>query len=202
VSPAGYGWVFPKDDHLTVGVGCRLSKLRDGPTLFKNFLKAIPELEGKAIPQPQAQLIPLGGAVHVPVVADRVLLAGDAAGFAEPLLGEGIYFAIKGGQIAAETAKEACYADSFDRKSLSKYERRCESAFRGDFDFAFRLARLSYLENYDMDLLAKFFFSDKRFHDCMIGLMDGSIRYRDVKTKLARLYLKYRLAKFGLPIRA
>ena len=202
VSPAGYGWVFPKDDHLTVGVGCRLSKLRDGPGLFKDFLRSIPQLEGDKVPRPQAQLIPLGGAAHVPVAADRVLLAGDSAGLAEPLLGEGIFFAIKSGQIAAETAREACRIERFDCQSLSNYERRCEAEFRVDFDCAFRLARASYLENYDMERLAKFFFSDERFHDCMIGLMDGSIRYRDVKTKLARLYLKYRLAKFGLPIRA
>lgn len=202
VSPAGYGWVFPKDDHLTVGVGCRLSKLRDGPDLFKSFLSAVPELEGHEVPTPQAHLIPLGGAVRVPVVADRVLLAGDSAGYAEPLLGEGIYFAIKGGQIAAETAEEACRTGCFDSQFLSKYEARCATAFGTDFNAAFRLASLSYLENYDMDRIAKFFFSNKRFHECMIGLMNGTLRYRDVPTRLAWLYFKYKLAKLGLPIPA
>jgi len=202
VSPAGYGWVFPKNDHLTVGVGCRMSKLRDGPTLFKSFLKFIPELEGYEIPSPRAHLIPLGGAAQVPVAAERVLLAGDSAGFVEPLLGEGIYFAIRGGGIAAEIANEACQSGRFDRGFLERYEERCASALRADFASAFRLARLSYLENYDMDLLAKFFFSDERFHDCMIGLMNGSVRFRDVQRKLAWPYLKYRLAKLGLPIPA
>jgi len=202
VSPAGYGWVFPKDDHLTVGVGCRLSKLRDGPDLFKTFLRAIPELEGHEAPRPQAHLIPLGGAARVPIVADRVLLAGDSAGFAEPLLGEGIYFAIKSGQIAAEIAEKACRSGRFDCVSLSTYQRLCESAFGIDLDFAYRLARLSYLENYDMDRLAKFFFSNKKFHECMTGLMNGTLRYRDVQKKLAWLYFKYKLAKLGLPIPA
>jgi geranylgeranyl reductase family protein len=199
VSPAGYGWIFPKDDHLTVGVGCRLSKLRDGPELFKSFVGSITELKGHEIPCPQAHLIPLGGAGYVPTVSDRVLLAGDSAGFAEPLLGEGIYFAIRGGQIAAQIVEEACRTEKFDAEYLKEYERRCQGDFGIDFEFAFRLARLSYLENYDMDGLAKFFFSDKRFHQCMIGLMDGSIRYREVRTKLAWLYLKYRLAKLRLP---
>jgi geranylgeranyl reductase family protein len=202
VSPAGYGWIFPKDDHLTVGVGCRLSKLRDGKELFGGFLNKVPELQECDIPSPQAHLIPLGGAVHVPVVTDRVLLAGDSAGFAEPLLGEGIYFAIWGGQIAAQVVQEACRTARFDAEFLRTYERRCKSAFGADFEVAFRLAKSSYLENYDMDRLATFFFSSRRFHECMVSLMDGSMRYRDVQTKLAWHYLEYRLSKLGLPIRA
>lgn len=51
VSQAGYGWVFPKDDHLTVGVACRLSKLRDAQGLFYDFVKRIPELTGYEIPK-------------------------------------------------------------------------------------------------------------------------------------------------------
>ncbi|HXX72520.1 MAG TPA: NAD(P)/FAD-dependent oxidoreductase [Candidatus Acidoferrales bacterium] len=201
VSPAGYGWVFPKDDHLTIGVGCRMSKLRDGPALFKSFLKCIPELAGHDVPSPKAHLIPLAGTGRVPMVADRVLLAGDSAGFAEALLGEGIYFAIKGGQIAAEITDEACKSGRFS-ECLAKYERRCDREFGADFAAAYKLARLSYLENYDMDRLAQFFFSDKRFHDCMVGLMNGSIRHRDVPTKLAWPYFKYKLARLGLPIQA
>ena len=194
ISPAGYGWIFPKDDHLTVGVGCRLSKLRNGPELFKNFAASIVELKGHEVPNPKAHLLPLGGAAHVPVVADRVLLAGDSAGFAEPLLGEGIYFAIRAGRIAAEVADEACRTGRFEVDSLREYERRCESDFGPDLRFAYQLARLTYLENYDMDRLGEFFFSKPKFHKCMIGLMDGSMRYRDVRTKLAWLYFKYRLA--------
>ena len=201
VSPAGYGWVFPKDDHLTVGVGCRMSKLRDGPALFKSFLKCVPELTGHEIPNPNAHLIPLGGTGRMPILADRVLLAGDSAGFTEPFLGEGIYFAIKSGQIAAEIAEEACNSGS-SSESLAEYRRRCDEAFRADFASAYKLARLSYLEEYDMDRLAKFFFSDKRFHDCMVGLMNGSIRYRAVPRKLAWPYFKYKLAKLGFPIQA
>jgi geranylgeranyl reductase family protein len=193
VSPAGYGWIFPKGDHLTVGVGCRLSRLRNGLELFKSFAGNIAELKGHEIPNPKAHLLPLGGAAQVPVVADRVLLAGDSAGFAEPLLGEGIYFAILSGQIAAETAKEACRTGNFQADSLRDYQRRCETEFEADFRFAYQLARLTYLENYDMDRVGKFFFSKTKFHECMVGLMDGSLRYREIRWKLAWLYFKYRL---------
>ncbi len=86
-------------------------------------------LETFEIPKPQAHLIPLGGAAEVPKARDRILLAGDSAGFAEPLLGEGIYFSIWGGQIAADVAAEACEQEKFDREFLSQYERRCWNAF-------------------------------------------------------------------------
>jgi geranylgeranyl reductase family protein len=200
VSPAGYGWVFPKDDHLTVGVGCRLSKLRDAHGLFNGFVKRVPEIEGRAIPKPKAHLIPLGGVASVPYVADRILLAGDSAGFAEPLLGEGIYFAILGAQLAARTAAEACENDRFDAEFLSRYTKRCRAAFQSDFDMAYQMAKVSYLEDNDMDRVARLFFSNKRFQEFMVGLMDGSVRYRDARVKLAWPYLKYRLSKLGFPV--
>ncbi|MFI5449772.1 MAG: NAD(P)/FAD-dependent oxidoreductase [Candidatus Bathyarchaeia archaeon] len=198
VSQAGYGWIFPKDDHLTVGVGCRLSKVRDAQELFGNFVKGIPELQGRAIPKPKAHLIPLGGIAKVPIAADRILLAGDSAGFAEPLLGEGIYFAVLGGQIAAEVALAGCSACRFDQDFLSSYTRRCHKEFGRDFDVAYRVACFSYLEQYDMDRVARFFFSEKKVQECMVGLMEGTMRYRDVQAKLAWQFLKYQVAKLGL----
>lgn len=199
VSPAGYGWVFPKDDHLTVGVGCRLSKLREAHELFYGFVKRIPELAEFDTPKPQAHLIPLGGVAKIPTVRDRMLLTGDSAGFAEPLLGEGIYFAIWGGQIAAEVAAEACRQNRFDCEFLDAYRRRCAKAFGVDFEVAYRVACFSYLEQYDMERVSRFFFGEKKVQDCMVGLMEGSLRYRDVQAKMAWPYLKYRLARLGLP---
>jgi geranylgeranyl reductase family protein len=199
VSPGGYGWVFPKDDHLTVGVGCRLSRLRDGMDLFNSFVKRIRELKGFEIPKPQAHLIPLGGAAKVPSVRDRMLLAGDCAGFAEPLLGEGIYFSIWGGQLAAQVAAEANHQERYDEKSLAKYEGMWRNAFGVDFDIAYNIACMSYLENYDMDRFARYFFDEKKVQECMVGLMDGSVRYRDAKVRLAWPYFKYRLARLGFP---
>jgi geranylgeranyl reductase family protein len=199
VSTAGYGWIFPKDDHLTVGVGCRLSKLRDAHSLFDAFTKGIPALRNSDIPTPKAHLIPLGGAVKVPTVSNRVMLAGDSAGFAEPLLGEGIYFSILGAQIAARTAIRACQSSKYDVKFLRQYENEHAEMFGKDFDVAYRVACFSYLEQYDMARFARFFFSEKRVQECMIGLMDGTIRYRDAQMKLVWPYFKYRLAKLGMP---
>jgi len=128
-----------------------------------------------------------------------MLLAGDSAGFAEALLGEGIYFAIWGGQLAAEVAADACEQDRFDEAFLTAYQKRWRRCFGQDFDVAYRVACFSYLEQYDMDRIARFFFGERKVQQCMIGLMEGTLRYRDAKAKLAWPYLKYRLAKVGLP---
>ena len=59
---------------------------------------------------------------------------------------------------------------------------------------------MTYFEQDDMDRVARFFFEEKKFQECMVGLMDGRIRYRDAGVKLVRPYFKYRLARLGLPI--
>jgi flavin-dependent dehydrogenase len=200
VSPAGYGWVFPKKDHLTIGIGCRLSELCDARLLFEVFAKTIPFLKCFRIPCPKAHLIPLGGAARVPIAGNRVMLAGDSAGFAEPFLGEGIYFAILSGQMAAKAATNACQNDKYSAKSLHQYETECMQMFGKDLQVAYRLACFSYLEQYDMKRLARFFLSEKRVQECMIGLMDGTIRYRDARIKLMWPCLKYRFAKLGFPL--
>lgn len=115
--PGGYGWLFPKGDHINVGVGAfapsdgveadlkqvtralladytrrklgvELAQLEDGPTVTGQYLG-------------------MGGHAYVP--CGRVLLAGDAAGLVDPLTGEGIHSAVTSGQAAA-AAIIACRA--------------------------------------------------------------------------------------------
>lgn len=58
---------------------------------------------------------------------------------------------------------------------------------------------MTYFEQDDMDRVARFFFEEKKFQECMVGLMDGRIRYRDAQLMLVWLYFKYRLARLGVP---
>jgi flavin-dependent dehydrogenase len=69
------------------------------------------------------------------VVFDRALLLGDAAGFINPLTGEGIELAMESGQFAAEAVEEAANAGDFSAQGLSGYLARC----RARFDVPFRL---------------------------------------------------------------
>ena len=96
--PGGYGWIFPKGDHLNVGVFSGV-----GPGVRRSHLRAflrryrLEEAGGRRLGYP----IPLDGA-RGPWEGPGVWLVGDAAGLAEPMLGEGIYHALLSAEIAAE----------------------------------------------------------------------------------------------------
>lgn len=60
---------------------------------------------------------------------DRALLVGDAARVNEPVTGEGIYFAMKSGQLAAKTVDQAFRKSDFSARHLRLYEQECRSAF-------------------------------------------------------------------------
>ncbi|WP_022663997.1 geranylgeranyl reductase family protein [Desulfospira joergensenii] len=94
----GYYWVFPRDDHLNIGIysalpgkGVKLQLLSDYASI------RFPEAKINSF---KGYPIGTGGYCRRPGQG-RVLLAGDAAGLAEPCFGEGIYFALKSGQAAA-----------------------------------------------------------------------------------------------------
>ena len=61
--------------------------------------------------------------------AERSLVLGDAAGFAKPTTGGGIYYAMLSGKFAAETAAEALASDTFSDDALSAYEERWKAEF-------------------------------------------------------------------------
>jgi flavin-dependent dehydrogenase len=100
----GYGWVFPKDDHWSIGLytlSPRVPHLRARLAAYiesKGFRPVGDPLSGL-----EAARLPVGG--HRLRVPDSpVYIVGDAGGFADALTGEGIYAALESGRLAAETA--------------------------------------------------------------------------------------------------
>ncbi len=97
--PRGYGWVFPKRDHLNVGVYSPFggSALRRH---LNEFIDRYPALRARAKLAVRGYAIPLR---NVAGAYERgpVALVGDAAGLAEAVFGEGIYFALCSAQLAA-----------------------------------------------------------------------------------------------------
>ena len=96
----GYGWLFPRDTHVNVGLYVdgsaeRLDRGRLAAYIARRC--GANRAHGAAV----GQFLGLGAAGYCPADETRVLLAGDAAGFVDPLTGEGIYGAIRSGQAAA-----------------------------------------------------------------------------------------------------
>jgi geranylgeranyl reductase family protein len=133
VPAGGYGWVFPKAEHLSVGVGVfapagRRQRLRD--SLWR-YLHTVGLAEGhvtrvRGAPIP---VRPRGDLAH-----GRLLLAGDAAGLADPLTGEGISLAIRSGRLAAESMLAA-------RLDPGAAARHYRAALRRDVLAELRIAR-------------------------------------------------------------
>jgi flavin-dependent dehydrogenase len=91
------------------------------------YLKAILQ-RCKAI-GPARSTYPVYFAPNRPV-GDRVLLIGDAARVNEPVTGEGIYFAIKSGALAARVIDESLRCGDLSIGRLADYQRRCQNEFR------------------------------------------------------------------------
>jgi len=101
VVPGGYAWVFPKGDHVNVGVGGWES---EGPRLRAHLERAC-----AAYGTPAERLESVRG-YRLPMRrpgdrarSGRVLLVGDAAGLVDPLSGDGMYEAFVSARLAAES---------------------------------------------------------------------------------------------------
>ena len=118
--PGGYGWVFPKENHISVGVTgpAQLSKM------FKPYMERILQRFGEhTIIDFSGHVMPMrrrGSAIQ----RGRTLLVGDAAGLLHPLSGEGIFFAIKSAKLAAPVIADALKSGEGD---LSGYQKAVDS---------------------------------------------------------------------------
>lgn len=120
VSPDLYAWVFPKADHVAVGCGAGPGNTAQARQLLANLkARLAAELEGGEIFMEEAHALPMHPRKQM--AFERVMLIGDAAGLVVGTSGEGIYWAMKSGQCAAETLIHALPDTSL--QALRCYER-------------------------------------------------------------------------------
>ena len=144
--PGGYGWVFPKGDHVNVGVG---GWEREGPRLREHLTRfcceySIPESSLEAL---RGYRLPLLRA-RARLAKGRLALLGDAAGLVDPLTGDGIYEAFLSAKLAAgETLDLLAGA----REDLVGYDRELRRALSSQLSAAWgakvaldRFPRLTY----------------------------------------------------------
>jgi geranylgeranyl reductase family protein len=151
--PHGYGWVFPKRDHLSVGIfqasPGKADHLRQS---LQNFIACQPVLRQQRQTNVQGHQIPLGGLFHT-LHLGRVFLLGDAANLADPWLGEGLYYAVASAQIAAAVIEELLTQGCAD---LSIYTQRVNMEIVRQLAYAKRIADLVYhFPRYGSQLLSR-----------------------------------------------
>lgn len=133
----GYGWIFPKRDHLSIGAAAEEIDYRELKEYYDRFV-------GDKLGIDSSQLRPLGHFLplrkrNMPIQKGRALFVGDAAGLVDPFTGEGIFYAIRSAQIAAIEIEKLLADDQLD---LSAYERRIDDEFMPDLASSLMLSRL------------------------------------------------------------
>lgn len=176
----GYGWVFPKWDHLNVGV-CRTwpGKKASKKHLLR-FIDQHPGLHRERIIDIRAYPVPLGGKKYN-LHKNTILLVGDAANLADPWLGEGLYYALYSGRLAAETIIKHNNGDLTD---LAAYTRKINRTCVKQFSYAKRFSSLVNALPYINVLLLK---SSKTFQKIVIDLLRGDQTYKDAWHSLIKL---------------
>jgi geranylgeranyl reductase family protein len=100
VVPGGYAWVFPKGEHVNLGVGGWES---EGPRLREHLrrLCAVHAVDFDTLTDLRGYRLPYRRSAST-FARDNVLLVGDAAGLIDPLSGDGMYEAFVSARLAAE----------------------------------------------------------------------------------------------------
>ncbi len=140
-SPAGYAWIFPVGkDVVRIGVGIGKPESSVDPTvrlkeLMDSKIGPIKNL-GKITPiEFHYGLIPNDG-LSRKTVFDNLILVGDSAGQANPLVLEGIRYAILFGRVAGEICASAIKSGDTSEKTLIKYEENWKKAIESKINSA------------------------------------------------------------------
>jgi flavin-dependent dehydrogenase len=161
----GYCWLYPKKGFANVGAGAYIPQ-KNIREVFERYLDFMISEGTVSIPggreslrgaRPLGALLPF--APRRSFYSGRTLFAGDAAGFVNPSTGEGIYFAMLSGKIAARALIEG--------RTPPWYEGECRRAF-GRFLKPVRFGRNTALLNRVLEMAVGICERDERFRT-MIG---------------------------------
>jgi geranylgeranyl reductase family protein len=144
VVAGGYGWVFPKEGRLSVGVVGLQGRYRNPRSGYERFVRTEPALDGLTVPDGFGHPIPLycdTVSARLPLTTLRALLVGDAAHLVDPVLGEGIYYAVVSGRMAARSIIGWIGRESTD---LRAYDEQVARDIYPEFRVAARMARTLY----------------------------------------------------------
>jgi flavin-dependent dehydrogenase len=143
--PGGYGWIFPKRELANLGAGViPKDKARLKSIVSRLHARMVEEGRlGKEILGTTGGAIPVGGMLEGAgrLGETLVLLAGDAAGLANPVTGAGIAAAVHSGRMAGESASRAIRHPERSSTEALQYQEALEDLFKPSLDRAVRRRR-------------------------------------------------------------
>jgi digeranylgeranylglycerophospholipid reductase len=184
----GYGWIFPKQDTINVGLGFVGPHSAGLPRIFDAFVKYLKKrnllMEDADLSNTKGALVPTGGAIST-TVNDRCVILGDAAGHVSPLTGGGIAYAMRAARYAAHVIADSLENNTTDADSLMKYQRLWMNDFGYEFKNQLLVQRI--FTGPFTDVLFKIGSKDQRIQDMVSEAMSES-NERDIE--VSRLALR------------
>lgn len=175
----GYAWVFPKSQHLSIGVACVAGKAKALRRYCREFLESL-SLGRYTIARWGSGIIPVctGSAV---CTRGRAVLLGDAAGLADPLTGEGIHGAILSAQLAAPAIEKSL---QLGEVRLDDYRKSVEERIVPEARTAHVFSRVLGLFPREVFRLLE---EDERIWEAGCKMMRGEINYSAIESMINAL---------------
>jgi flavin-dependent dehydrogenase len=178
----GYVWSFPRQGHLSVGVCASMPKhtMRELREILGAFIveekldTARATLFSHVLPSPREETLQ-----HRPITGANWALIGDAAAWVDPITGEGIYYAMRSGQVLAEALSAG---------SASAYPALVQAAFRDELEAAAKLSHRFYHGNFlggaVTTRMIDFARHSETFRGTLADIFAGTQSYRTLKKRL------------------
>jgi geranylgeranyl reductase family protein len=179
----GYIWVFPRPDHFSVGIcgcmqGANTAKLRQ---VLENSLPEFGlNLNGAKL---YAHIIPAltVKALQSPYTGNDWALIGDAAGFVDPITGEGIYYSLRSAELLAKALLQ---------NAPEKYSEFVADDFLPELERAARISDRFYsgkwLAGNVIERMIELTGRSPRFRELMRDLFAGTQEYSNLRDRVSR----------------
>ncbi len=182
----GYGWVFAREDHLSVGLVTYQDKKLDLHGAFHHYLQSYGLLEGCEVKNKKGFIIPVKQRPG-PFMKQRMIIVGDAAGFADPISAEGLSYAIGSGKYAAQAIIEG----NDNPEQIGKlYQQKIEDPILKELKAAERFINITYRFKKLRNMAMKW--QGKRFQRGMAGVIEGRYRFAEITSPLKMVYHLFR----------
>ena len=187
--PHGYGWAFAKKEEISLGFGVLISEMKDLKGVWKTFVSDFEKRNGVKcdLSEATAARVPLSGFIKN-TCSKKIMLIGDAAGCVSPATGEGIYYSIESGKIAAEVTKEMLSGAS--GVSTRTYHQRCRDAFGKDLGVAKSLAGIMFHSIKSMELVCRMAHDDEVMNDYTFDMIIGLKSSKESRNRMVKRMLR------------
>jgi geranylgeranyl reductase family protein len=165
----GYAYVFPKRDHVNVGIGYVLSHFRE------TVDQAPYDVQRRFVERLSDRGVVVGGSVR-----GRVLLAGDAGGFVNAVTAEGIYYAMVTGELAAHAIRTTPSVS----KLAARYRRACDYEIGAELRDSVRIQRYLFADGRRIGQLIDGAHREKAVVGLVADFVKGSRSYRDLRRRI------------------